>query len=160
MRIPVLLIALVILAFCASALSQDTAADEEAIQALAQKYMDGWKDGDAKACAEIYVPDADVTQFTGEIDKGREAIETRIATFLETYKGTQIKLERSSIRFVKPDLAVWDGTWEISGLPEATGEQAPTKGLSMVVATKQNGEWLLAAGRSSVPAAPPDTGPE
>ena len=141
-----------------TALSQDTAADEEAIQALASQYMEGWKNGDAATCAAIYAPDAESVDFFGRSHKGREEIEKSIAEVLTTVQGSELKLERTAIRFVKPDLAVWDGTWEITGAPEVEGEQPPTKGLSFAVAVKQDDQWMLASGQTSVPPPPPSTG--
>jgi uncharacterized protein (TIGR02246 family) len=138
-------------------LSQDTAADAEAIEMLAAKYEEGWKNGDAQATASIYAADADIIDFMGRSFKGREEIEKSIAEVFTMFEGSQIELERTSIRFLRPDLAVWDGIWEITGLPEAEGDAPPTKGLSTVVAVKQEGQWLLAYGLSSVPPPPPTT---
>ena len=74
------------------------------------------------------------------------------------FPGSEMTLTRTSIRFINANLAVWDGTFEITGLPEAEGEQPPSKGLSMVVAQKQDGQWLLAAGRTFVPVQLPPAG--
>ena len=160
MRTSVILLTGMALAFWFgnTALSQDTAADEEAIEMLAATYTEGWKNGDAKTCASVYAPDADVMDFTGKSFKGREEIENSIAEVLVMYEGSEIELQKTAIRFVKPDLAVWDGTWEMTGVPETEGQPPPTKGLSTVVAVKQEGgQWMLAHSLTSVPAAPPST---
>ena len=140
-----------------TALSQDTAADEEAIEMLAATYMEGWKNGDAKTCASVYAPDADVMDYTGKSFKGRDEIEKSIAETLAASEGSQIEIKRTAIRFVKPDLAVWDGTWEVTGVPETEEQALPTNGLSTVVVVKQEGQWMLAYGLSSVPPEPPST---
>jgi uncharacterized protein (TIGR02246 family) len=159
MRTYIALLAVMVLAVSlgSTALSQDTAADAEAIEMLAAKYEEGWKNGDARGAASIYAADADIIDFMGRSFKGREGIEKSIAETLTMFEGSQIEIERTSIRFIKPDLAVWDGTWEITGLPEAEGAPPPTKGLSTVVAVKQDDQWLLAYGVSSVP--PPQPTP-
>jgi uncharacterized protein (TIGR02246 family) len=156
------MILLTVMALAASfgitALSQDTAAEAEAIEMQATKYEEGWNNGDVQAAASIYAPDADIIDFMGRSYKGREEIEKSIAEVLTMYEGSQIKLERTSIRFIKPDLAVWDGTWELTGVPEVEGPAPPTKGLSTVVAVKQEGQWLIAYGLSNVPPQPPTPG--
>jgi uncharacterized protein (TIGR02246 family) len=160
MRTSMILLTVAALAVClgVTALSQDTAADEEAIEQLAVQYTEGWKNSDAKTCAAVYAPDADTIDFTGQVAKGREEIEKSIAEDLTTFEGTEIKLQRTGIRFVKPDLAVWDGTWEVTGVPEAAAQQMPSKGLSTAVAVKQDGQWLIAKGITSVPPPPVDSG--
>ena len=141
-------------------LSQDTAADVEAIEKNAAIYEEGWKNGDAQAAASIYAPDAHSIGFTDQSFAGREEIEKNIAETLTLYEGSQIKIEKTSIRFIKPDLAVWDGTWEITGVPETEGPAPPTKGLNTVVVVKQEGQWLIAHGLTSVPPPLPTTGQE
>lgn len=159
MRISMLWIAIPILVLGIPALAQETAEDEAAIDMLTDKFTEAWANGDAKAIAALYAVDADRMEITGVISKGREEIETNVAEILSMYEGSQVKIERTSpIRFIKPNIAVWDGTWEIIGAPEVEGEPPPTKGAGTVVAVKQNGQWLCAADRSRVPAAPPSTG--
>jgi uncharacterized protein (TIGR02246 family) len=139
------------------ALTQDIAAAEEAIEMLATQYEEGWKNGDAQTCAAIYAPDADLIDFVGKSYKGRAEIEKSIADVLAMYPGSQIDIQKTAIRFVKPDLAVWDGTWEVTGVPETEGPKPPTKGSNTVVIVKQDGQWLLAYGMSSVPPPSPST---
>ncbi|MFQ5789721.1 MAG: SgcJ/EcaC family oxidoreductase, partial [Acidobacteriota bacterium] len=93
---------------------------------------------------------------SGEAAKGQAAIEEILAGFLSgPYKGAQLTVETTSIRFIKPHLAVSDSRWEVSDVPEAEGEQPPTKGLSTTVLVKEDDQWKLAAHRSRVPFSPP-----
>jgi uncharacterized protein (TIGR02246 family) len=160
MRTSLILLTVVALAasFGITALSQDTAAETEAIEMLATRYEEGWKNGDAQAAASVYTPDADIIDFFGRSFKGREEIGKSIAEVLTMYEGSQMNIETTSIRFIRPDLAVWDGTWEVTGVPEAEEPAPPTKGLATVVAVKQEGQWLLAYGLSNVPPQPPPPG--
>jgi uncharacterized protein (TIGR02246 family) len=83
---------------------------------------------------------------------------TSFADLMSTmFEGTKISIQMTATRFVKPDLAVGDSAWEITGLPEMEGETPPSKGTSTVVAVKQDGQWLITSHRSRVPAAPPGT---
>jgi uncharacterized protein (TIGR02246 family) len=139
-------------AFCLAALTasslsaQDSV--EQALDALAQKYTESWNAGDAAGCASIYSEDADVVDFMGMSAKGKAAIQESLTTTLGTYPGSSIVLVRTGIHPVSADVAVSDGTWEITGAQPAEG--VPTKGFYTVVVAKQGDAWLLVAGRTKV----------
>ena len=58
-----------------------------------------------------------------------------------------------TIRFLKPDIAVVEGVWELSGLRGPDGkEMPPVKGLSLAVYVNKGREWLLAVGQTMLPA--------
>ena len=60
---------------------------------------------------------------------------------------------RRTIRFLKPDIAVVEGVWELSGLRGPDGkEMPPVKGLSLAVYVNKGREWLLAVGQTMLPA--------
>ena len=59
-------------------------------------------------------------------------------------------------RYITSELAVEDGTWEITGLPEME-PAPPSSGLYTVYLIKQDGQWAVTAGRTRIPvAAPPE----
>ncbi|HXV64470.1 MAG TPA: SgcJ/EcaC family oxidoreductase [Vicinamibacteria bacterium] len=120
---------------------------EEAIDALAAKYVEGWKAGDAAMCASIYAEDADVIDFAGQTFEGRSAIEASIAQTLEGYPGTSLSIERTTFHLVSPDVVVSDGVWRVEG---SVGENLPTEGFYTVVASRGSGEWLIVSGRTKV----------
>ncbi|HSF15392.1 MAG TPA: SgcJ/EcaC family oxidoreductase [Vicinamibacteria bacterium] len=121
--------------------------EEEAIDALAAKYVEGWKAGDAAMCASIYAEDADVVDFAGQTFKGRSAIEESVAKTLESYPGSSLSIERTTFHVVSPDVVVSDGVWRVEG---AVGEDLPTEGFYTVVASRASGEWLVVSGRTKV----------
>jgi uncharacterized protein (TIGR02246 family) len=130
--------------------------DQEAISAIAPQWAEAWNRGDAKAIGDMYTDDADYVEMTGQSFKGREAIEAAFADMMATmFEGTKISIEMTATRFIKPDLAVGDSNWEITGLPETEGEAPPSKGTATVVAVKQDGKWLITSHRSRIPVAAP-----
>ncbi len=135
-------------ALTAASLSAQDATVEQALDALAQKYTEAWKAGDAAGCASIYSDDADVIDFMGMSAKGKAAIQESIAKTLGTFPGSSIQLVRTGIHPVSADVAVSDGTWEITGAQPAEG--VPTKGFYTVVVAKQGDAWQLVAGRTKV----------
>lgn len=137
--------------------AQDTTADEEAIAQLDDRYREAWSNRDAKAIAALYTEDASGVGAMGETVSGRMAIEEEEAKgFAELPEGAQLEFEQLSLRFIRPTIAIGDGAWTMSGLPEAEGGP-PTEGLYTVVLAKKDGEWLYAAGLSRVPMVPPST---
>jgi uncharacterized protein (TIGR02246 family) len=135
-------------AFTASSLAAQDASVEQALDALAQKYSEAWKAGDAAGCASIYSDDADVVDFMGMNAKGKSAIQESLTKTLGTYPGSSIQLVRTGIHPVSADVAVSDGTWEITGAQPAEG--VPTRGFYTVVVAKQGDAWQLVAGRTKV----------
>jgi uncharacterized protein (TIGR02246 family) len=131
--------------------SAQEATVEQAIDAIAQKYSEAWKAGDAAGCASLYSDDADVVDFMGMSAKGKAAIQESITQTLSTYPGSSIQIVRTGIHPVSADVVVSDGTWEITGAKAPEG--APTRGFYTVVVAKQGDNWQIVANRSKVPPA-------
>ena len=71
--------------------------------------------------------------------------------------GNQAKITLNSRRFVTPNVAIDDGTWEVVGdLPKG----APKKGRYTTVLRKRGGKWLIDCSRSFVPWTGPRAKPE
>jgi uncharacterized protein (TIGR02246 family) len=136
-----------ILALAALPLAAQEGSDDASLDMLAQKYMDSWANGDAAGCASIYAEDAGLTDFMGQTVEGRSAIEQNIAQTLGTYKGSTIKIERTSTSVVSDDIVVSDGTWEVSGAET----EGPTKGFYTVIAKKTGDAWSIVRNVSKVP---------
>jgi uncharacterized protein (TIGR02246 family) len=137
--------------------AQDTAADEEAIRQLDERYGEAWNNRDAKALAQLFTEDADVIDVDGEAVTGHMAIEENfVEEFSSRPEGARLDFEAVSIRFIRPTIAVADGAWAITGLPEAEGGP-PAQGLYTTVYIMKDGQWLIAADRSRVPMVPPST---
>jgi uncharacterized protein (TIGR02246 family) len=139
----------------APALGQGTPADEAAIRKAAEQFPPAWAKGDAKALAALYTTDADYVSSTGITAKGRAEIQTAYNTqFSGVYKGTSLKNATTNVRFLKPDIAITNGTFEVTGLRGPGGQEAPPrKGISTSILVKQNGQWLITALRAWVPPA-------
>ena len=125
--------------------------DEDAVKALTAAWAEGWNTGDMDAIGALYAEDSDYVNFFGETVSGRSAIQAAFAEINSTvYQGTKISIEPAALTFVKPDVAVSDTTWEITGLP-AGAPEVPTAGQSTAVMVKQDGAWKIVAHRSRVP---------
>jgi uncharacterized protein (TIGR02246 family) len=127
------------------------AADEDGVKAIAPAWAEAWNAGDMDAVAALYAEGADYVSFFGEAFKGVPAIQ---AAFTETnstvYKGSKIEIETVAVTFIKPDVAVTDSTWKLTGIPDGA-PPVPTEGQSTAVAVKQGDTWKIAAHRARVP---------
>jgi uncharacterized protein (TIGR02246 family) len=153
------MIALVVLALATGvaglAVAQEATDDEAAVKMVASQWADAWNAGDMKAVGALYAEGADYVNFFGESVAGPEQIEASFAEVHATvYKGSKIAIETTAVRLVKPDVAISDTAWEMTGLPEVEGPKVPSKGGSTAVMVKQDGEWKITAHRTRVAAAP------
>ena len=145
--------ALVVLALAIGLASVARAQEEEAVKALTAAWAEGWNAGDMDAIGALYAEDSDYINFFGEKTSGRAAIQAAFAEINSTaYKGTKISIEPAALTFVKPDVAISDTTWKITGLP-AGAPAVPAAGQSTAVMVKQDGAWKIVAHRSRVPQA-------
>lgn len=138
---------------------QGTQADEAAIRRVTDQFPPAWAKGDAKSLAALYAADADYVGSTGVTANGRAEIEKAYVTQLSgVYKGTALKAAVTNVRFLKPDVAIANGTFEVAGVRGSDGREAPPrKGMSTSILVKQNGQWLITALRAWLP--PPPSGP-
>lgn len=131
--------------------------DEEAIKKSAADFAAAWNKNDAKAIAMLFAEDGDFVNPEGRMSKGRAGIEKNYTeVFATTFKGTKFTSTVDLIRFVKPDVAISDGTYEIVGAHGPDGkEMPPIKGLYTIFGVKKNDKWWMVSGRAMVPLTPP-----
>jgi uncharacterized protein (TIGR02246 family) len=139
-------------ALVGSPLAAQESTPDAALDALAQKYMDGWKMGDASACASVYSEDAEIVDFMGARIEGHAAIQESVGKTLELFRGSSIQLTRTSVHGIKPDLVASDGTWEVMG---AKAPGMPTKGFYTVIVAKSGDTWQIIAAQTKVPPSMP-----
>ena len=135
-------------------MNTERSADEAAVRALYQQLIDGWNEGSGEAFALPFAEDGDLVAFDGTHFKGRSEIVPFHQQLFQTYlKGTRLVGNVKDVRVLNNDVALIHavgGTamreksirspeWEFS--PDSRG--GPN-------------QWLLAAGRPSEHADPPD----
>jgi ketosteroid isomerase-like protein len=82
--------------------------------------------------------------------KGRAAMQESLAKTITNYGGSTLKLTRTSLYIVSPEVVVTDGTWEISG---GKPEGAPTSGFYTFILAKEGDAWKAESLRIKVPPA-------
>jgi uncharacterized protein (TIGR02246 family) len=127
------------------------AQEEDAVKSVAVSWAEAWNAGDMDGIGALYAEDSDYVNFFGEETSGRAAIQAAFAEINSTvYKGTKISIETVALKFVKPDVAISDSVWKLTGVPTG-GPALPTEGQSTAVMVKQDGAWKITAHRSRVP---------
>jgi uncharacterized protein (TIGR02246 family) len=122
------------------------AADEKALKKRAEDFIAAFNAGDAKAVAGFWTPDGDYVDEAGHALNGRKAIQEAFEKEFAAAKGAKLRINPTSLRFVKPDLAIEDGTTEVV----YPGDLPPAGARYTVVHVKQDGQWYLASVRDAV----------
>ena len=128
-------------------------AKDPALDKLAADWAAAFAKGDAKALAGFYTENAvRASQEAGTV-VGRAAIEKEfVANFAGPWKGAKITIKVGSTHPVGTDIAVNEGTWEVSGTgPD--GKPMTLKGSYVNTLVKKGGAWVI-AGNAAVPSAP------
>jgi uncharacterized protein (TIGR02246 family) len=161
--IPFLLMMLGIPVVTPAETNTEHAADTAAINAvLTDRFIAGWNAHDAHVFASAFAEDADFTNVRGVSASGRYQIEQFHAqAFQRMFMHSHQTAEVKKIRFLKPDVAVVDVRWEMTGALTPEGNPAPTRsGLLDLVFTSSGGRWLITVMHNTdltpVPATPPD----
>ena len=126
--------------------STEHAADTAAINAvLTDRFLAGWNAHDAHVFASAFAEDADLTNVRGVSVSGRYQIEQFHAqAFQKMFMHSHQSAEVKKIRFLKPDVAVVDVRWEITGALTPEGNPIPMRsGLLDLVFTSSGGHWLI-----------------
>ena len=126
------------------------ASDKKAIAQTAEAFIEAFNKGDAKALAAFWTPDGDYTNPSGRHLKGRETLEKAFQSFFEENKGSTLRLESESLRFVTPEVTIEDGT---SFVLHSDGSP-PSRARYTVVHVKKDGKWFLSSVREA-PFVPP-----
>jgi uncharacterized protein (TIGR02246 family) len=131
-----------------TSLAQDTQreADERAIKAVIQEFLDARDANDAARLGAILTADVDQRQTSGATRRGREAV---VSGSLETQRGTGGKrtITVDSVRFVAADVAIADGRYDSLGRADGTDRHM----LTSMVLKREAGRWRIAAIRNALP---------
>jgi uncharacterized protein (TIGR02246 family) len=120
-------------------LHADQAEDESAIRASVAAYVVAFNNGDAKAIAAQWSPDAVYSNpMTGEEVTGRNAIEEQLVGIFKDAKDTKIEVDVNSVRFLSPSVAIEEGTARVL----RPGEE-PDVTVYSCMHVKSGGIWLV-----------------
>ena len=116
------------------------AAEEQAIRAAAQAYIEALKRGDGPALAEMWTADGDIVDGQGNVLKGRETLaQTKLPAAGEPQP--EFRFGATQVRLIGVGVAVEDGAVEV--IPP--GSTQVLQGRFSAVWVKREGAWRLAS---------------
>jgi uncharacterized protein (TIGR02246 family) len=125
--------------------------DEAAIQNIIQDEIAAWNAGDAAAFARHFAADGTFTNIRGQYFTGRKDFtERHDFIFKGMYRGTTMKQDVVSMKFVRPDVAVVETLTAVIGIQKPLpGMSVDAKGLLrsrlLQVMVRDAGEWKVTA---------------
>lgn len=120
------------------------------VRELVDRFAQAMNEKDAKALGSLFARDGEFTNPVGMSEKGRTAIEQFHAKLFEegnrpSFAHAHLKLLNTSIRFLRPDVAVVDIRWEQSGAIAPDGSPWGTRrGILNWVVTHESDDWYIA----------------
>ncbi len=156
---PLALIGLLGIAGMQASAAPSQNAEEAAVKAAVQSFVDAWNQHDMAAFAALFSEDADFVNVRGTRWVGRSAIrEGHAAAHATIFKNSQLRILELSVRLLKPDVAVARWACELTGQTTPAGESVPPRrAIPTFVMTKTQGRWLIVVAQNTdiVPAVRP-----
>ena len=133
----------------AFAQSADRAADEAAVRAVIQAFLDTREKNDAAGLAALLTADVDQRQTSGNMRSGRDAVVSGSLSTQQSTGGTRT-ITVDSLRFVGADVAIADGRYDSVGRADGTDQRM----LTSMVLRREGAAWKIAAIRNMLPTQP------
>ncbi|PSR52288.1 hypothetical protein AHMF7605_01500 [Adhaeribacter arboris] len=124
---------------------------KETIQHIIQQETEAWNKGDAKGYSRYFASDGTFTNILGMFFTGKEEFKKRHQQiFTGIFRGTAMKQNIVSLKFVRPEVALvetltWTSGFSKAGLPP--GMHSDTKGRLrtrlLQVKVKETGRWKV-----------------
>jgi len=119
---------------------------DPALDKLAADWAAAFAKADAKALAAFYTENAVRVSVEAGKAVGRSAIEKEfVANFAGPWKGAKITINVGPVRPVGADIAVNEGTYEVTGITGPDGKPAKLAGSYLNTIVKKGGAWMLAS---------------
>jgi uncharacterized protein (TIGR02246 family) len=143
------LVLLVIMA--GSNLNAQSKADEEAVGKLPQAHCDAWNKHDVHELAKMMADDVDFVTVATVYLHGRvdyEKFHTRLLS--GRFKDSIFTPLETTVRFLRPDMAVIHWSWKMSGDKNFDGTARPPRfGLMTFVVEKRDTSWQIVVAQNT-----------
>jgi uncharacterized protein (TIGR02246 family) len=126
------------------------ARDREAIEAIPERFANGWNRHDMNEAFAEYADDADFVTVMGAWWHGKKAIVDNHAAMHEVFSKSVLRFTRTQSRFLGSDSAVVHGIWKMTGHfdPQRRWGNERSGILSFVV-QRQSGQWRVVASQET-----------
>ena len=126
--------------------------DELAVLAAVDSYLIAFNKADAKRLAEHWTEDGEFVLASGEVLKGRGAIEESFATYFKESGNAKLELFDTQIKMISPRVAAETGMARVVGKDKITEETSYE-----VIHVKTADGWRIDSVKEAVLADPPPT---
>ena len=134
--------------------------DEQAVRKLPQAFCDAWAKHDGHELAKMMDDDVDFVTVATTYLHGKADFEKFHMRLLSgRFKDSTITPLETTIRFLRPDMAVVHWSWKIAGDKNADGTPRPPRfGLMTMVAEKRGDAWpmIVAQNTNAMLGTPPE----
>ncbi|MDB5388822.1 MAG: hypothetical protein JWM11_4468 [Planctomycetaceae bacterium] len=134
--------------------SDADAASLEPVQTSIKTFAQAFNTHDVKAVSALFTTQAEITNQSGHVTRGRDAVQDIFAKLFTAHPAVSIRFEVQSLRFLSPELAIEEGVSIMSNGDDKAG-LPPHHDRYTVTHTKVEDKWLVAAARDW-PALPPN----
>jgi uncharacterized protein (TIGR02246 family) len=119
--------------------------DEVGVNAVVQGFEDTWNRHDMDAFGKLFAADADFVNVRGVRWVGREEItKGHAAAHATISKTSTLKIETTTVRFLKPDIATTRTVCTLTGQVSPNGQVAPTRTTILThVLVRADRHWLI-----------------
>lgn len=119
-----------------------------------RSFAAAWNRADAKGISESFALDGSLVIPQGAMIQGRAGIEAFYRdVFSRGYQGSRAASSIKRIRYLREDVAVVDGEWDIEGAHDAAGNpREAERGIFFAVLLRAKGKWFIAALREQTSA--------
>jgi uncharacterized protein (TIGR02246 family) len=121
---------------------QAPAAGEQAVRKTVAAYIEALNKGNLDGVMAYWAPDADFIDEAGKPIRGHDALTARFKTTLPTLKGSKVSSEVYSVKFLRPEVALVDGSMDITA---ADGTRDSDRYTAVMV--KSGDKWLISSVR-------------
>ena len=141
----------ILLLLLAGASNAQSKEDEQAARKLPQAFCDAWAKHEGHELAKIMADDVDFVTVATTYLHGRSDFETFHVRLLSgRFKEAMIAPLQTTVRFLRPDMAVVHWSWRIEGDKNPDGSpRQPRYGMMTMVAEKRSGTWLVVVAQNT-----------
>jgi uncharacterized protein (TIGR02246 family) len=116
--------------------------DEQSVRKASAAYLEALSKGELPARMAFWTDDADYIDASGKVTRGRDALTARFKEGLADLAGTKVTGQINSLKFLRPEVAIVDGTLEFTN---ADGSKDSNR--YAVVWVKSGDRWLISSAR-------------
>jgi len=139
-----------------------SAADEAAVSGVPMAFAAAWAKHDGVQLSKIMSEDVDFVDVAGEWLRGRPDFAKYHSRLLSArFKDSTLTPLTTSVRFLRPDLAVLHWSWRLEG--DRNSDMTPRKprfGLFTMIVEKKGDSWLVTVSQNTNHIPPPNPDPE